>query len=74
MKLTRALTLAALGLAATLTWAQDDPEKPAPKGPEVGKPAPTLRLNDHLGRAATVGGKAEHWTVLAFYPKAMTPG
>ena len=54
---------------------QDPDRKPAaPALPEVGKPAPVIRLNDHTGTAVTVGGTAEAWTVLAFYPKAATPG
>jgi hypothetical protein len=40
----------------------------------VGKPAPAFRLNNHLGRAVEIGGKAKTWTALAFYPKAGTPG
>ena len=43
-------------------------------GPEIGKPAPSFRLNDQEGVAPPVRGKGEHWTVLAFYPKAMTSG
>lgn len=46
----------------------------APKMPEVGKPAPALRLNDHKGNIVTLGGKTKNWSVLAFYPKAMTSG
>ena len=61
-----ALTLLTLGL-------QDDP-KPARKRPDVGKPAPALRLNDHTGNAVSLGGKRSNWTVLAFFPKAATPG
>ena len=49
-------------------------ETARPASPEVGKPAPVFRLNDHDGSAVAVGGKAEHWTVIAFYPKAATPG
>ena len=49
-------------------------ETPAPAGPEIGKPAPQIRLNDQNGKALTVGGKCEQWTALAFYPKAATPG
>jgi hypothetical protein len=45
-----------------------------PKKPEVGKPAPALRLNDHRGNIAELGGKRERWAVLAFFPKAATPG
>lgn len=40
----------------------------------VGKPAPSFRLNDHLGKMAKIGGASKNWTVIAFYPKAMTPG
>ena len=29
---------------------------------------------DHTGKAVSVGGPAKVWTVLAFYPKAATPG
>ncbi len=62
-------------LACTLLLAPlalQDPE-PSP-GPAVGKPAPMFRLNDHQGRAVRVGGEAESWTVVAFFPKAATPG
>lgn len=65
----------ALGLAlATLALHQDTPKKPVL--PEIGKPAPALRLNNHLGKAVTVGPDEEEatWTVLAFFPKAATPG
>lgn len=54
--------------------AQNRPAKPAPAGAAIGKPAPTFRLNDHLGNMVDVGRSSKHWTVLAFYPKAMTPG
>ena len=63
--------------AAPKSAAVQDPApkpKPAPAVPAVGKPAPVVRLNDHTGAAVTIGGKAETWTVLAFYPKAATPG
>ncbi len=65
----------ALGALALAFLAQDG-DKPRDKYPmpEVGKPAPALRLNDHTGRATAVGGESETWTVLAFFPKAMTPG
>jgi hypothetical protein len=46
----------------------------APKKPEVGKPAPALRLNDHRGNIVELGGKRANWSVLAFFPKAATPG
>ncbi len=55
---------------------RQDPEPTAAPTPypEVGKAAPALRLNDHHGHAVAIGGAAETWTVLAFYPKAATPG
>lgn len=66
--------MAVLGLAlATLVPHQ---ETTKPTKPEIGKPAPSLRLNNHAGKAVTVGpDEAEKtWTVLAFFPKAATPG
>lgn len=67
--------LLALALVAIPLLAQQEKPEPAPPpAPVVGQPAPTFRLNDHTGQATSVGGKAELWTVLAFYPKAMTPG
>lgn len=63
-----------LALAVLLSpLALQDPED-APALPEVGKPAPAFRLNDQDGTAVAVGGAAERWRVLAFYPKAATPG
>lgn len=50
---------------------------PTPQDPavaKVGKPAPAFRVNDHTGKAVRFGGKSKTWTVLAFYPKAGTPG
>lgn len=58
-----------LALAA---WQGTDPELPRPL--QVGDPAPALRLNDEQGEALALGGERETWTVLAFYPKALTPG
>ena len=61
-------------LALTLVpLAQQTGAPQAPSAPKIGSPAPTGRLNDHTGRAVSIG-KSEHWTVLAFYPKAMTSG
>jgi len=60
-------------LASALFFVQGDDvqENPLPKLSEA---APVFRLNDHTGQAHTVGGEAEQWTALAFYPKALTPG
>lgn len=62
----------ALALAAGTLLYQDDAQRSV--APEVGKPAPAFRLNDHAGKAVTVGPKEGRWTVLAFFPKAATPG
>ncbi len=65
----RILAVCLAALAATLPFQEE-----GPKLPEVGKPAPAFRLNTHEGTLAGVGGAHELWTVVAFYPKAATPG
>jgi len=64
----------AIAIALTGALASQDAEQAVPAIPKVGDSAPVFRLNDHDGDAARIGGEADHWTVLAFYPKAMTPG
>ena len=51
-------------------------DKDAPKvGGAVGETAPDFRLNDHEGRAVRLSDfRGKQWVVLAFFPKAMTPG
>lgn len=49
-------------------------QRPKPAVAKVGAPAPAFRLNDHRGKFVRIGGKADHWTVVAFYPKALTGG
>ena len=66
-----ALTLGLATAALAFPVRQDPPKE---TGPVVGKPAPTIRLNDHTGSAVSLGGESETWTVMAFYPKAATPG
>jgi len=68
--MTRHLLL--IGALALFTLAPQDAGKKAM--PEIGKPAPTLRLNDHNGQIVSRGGAHDSWTVLAFFPKAATPG
>jgi hypothetical protein len=63
--------VAALALLAT-TLQEDEARKP--RRPAVGEMAPTLRLNDHTGNIVALGGEQDRWTVLAFFPKAATPG
>jgi hypothetical protein len=53
---------------------QDSTPRQTPTLPVVGRPAPAFRLNDHTGKGVAIGGEAKAWTVLAFYPKAATPG
>ena len=61
-----ACMLVMVGLAATA--GEDD-------RPKVGDPAPSFRLNDHEGRALSLAKVSKDaWVVLAFYPKADTPG
>lgn len=68
-------TLLLLSVLALLTASFQDDPRPAPQKPEVGKPAPALRLNDQRGELVELGGKkGANWTVLAFFPKAATPG
>ena len=57
-----------------LAWAAQDAAPKRPALPEVGENAPAFRLNDHEGDVVAVGGAGDRWTVLAWYPKARTPG
>ena len=64
----------AVCLAALAALFAQDPLQKGPVLPEVGKPAPEFRLNTHAGLSASIGGQSETWTVVAFFPKAATPG
>ncbi len=77
------VAIVAAAVAATAFPAMAQQPKPAPAAPAaaaamptVGAPAPTFRLNDHEGRMTGIGGTRSDgkWTVVAFYPKAATPG
>ena len=65
------LSIAFALLAATLAFFQDADEV---RPPEVGDPVPAFRLNDQDGKVVAIGGEKPGWTVIAFYPKALTPG
>ena len=69
---------ALLAVAPLLSVAQQDETPKPPPRPEVGAVAPTFRLNDQAGKALSIGGNTgtedRFWTVLAFFPKAATPG
>lgn len=69
------MTLTRIAIAVTLALAawQGAGSEPEP-ALQIGDTAPALRLNDDHGEAVTLGGERETWTVLAFYPKALTPG
>jgi hypothetical protein len=69
MKLSSIAAVLALFIAVS-----QESSKQAMKKPEIGKPAPAVRLNDHHGNIVELGGKRANWTVLAFFPKAATPG
>jgi len=68
----RRLAPAVLAVAAVLGGVAMAEEK---KGNEVGAEAPDFRLNDHTGKAVRLADlRGKSWVVLAFFPKAMTPG
>jgi hypothetical protein len=66
------LPLLVVGLAlAVAAFAEERP----PRDLAVGDKAPDARLNDQGGRAVRLSASwKDGWTVLAFYPKAATPG
>ena len=75
-----ALAVAAGLLTVGAVMAQDavgpDPDPdPAPRELAPGAAAPDFRLNDQHGDALRLSEAAkDRWVVLAFFPKAMTPG
>ncbi|TDJ72370.1 MAG: hypothetical protein E2O39_06780 [Planctomycetota bacterium] len=64
----------AVCLAALATFLVQEPAQKGPVLPDVGEAAPEFRLNTHVGVSASIGGESETWTVVAFFPKAATPG
>ena len=71
---TIALTLAAaLGL-----FIVQDAQSGGSAMPGEGDEVPAFRLNDHTGRAVRIAppeeDDEERWTIVAFFPKAATPG
>ena len=70
-----AAAVLALAVSGILFPSLQQGEVEEPTMPEVGQAAPTFRLNDQEGRKVSVGANEDGlWTVLAFYPKAATPG
>ena len=75
MRIRALVAVPAAALVVTLALSAHSARGDGVAEPEIGKPAPAFRLNDHTGKGVDVGGTATtSWTVLAFYPKAMTPG
>ncbi len=70
----KTLALAAAVLPLAFQNAVQEPmPKAAPDVAAVGAPAPGIRLNDQSGTPVKVGS-TDRWTVLAFFPRAATPG
>ena len=65
--------LLALLLCVPTAGQDPSPQKPTPKV-AVGQAAPKFRLNNDQGAATRVGGSSADWTVVAFFPKALTGG
>ena len=68
----RMALFAASLLLGTVTI-QDPASRPNDKI-AVGVTAPEFTLNDHEGKGTAVGGRSAEWQIIAFYPKAATPG
>ncbi|MEM8713366.1 MAG: hypothetical protein AAGG01_20665 [Planctomycetota bacterium] len=66
------LTCAALGAGSLIIGSV---QEPAPEKPlATGDKAPLFSLNDAGGQLVSQVAEPETWTVLAFYPKALTGG
>ena len=78
--LATALPLALLSLPMPARAQAPKPPQPTPAAtttmPTVGSAAPEFRLNDQQGHLVALGAARSDgkWTVVAFYPKAATPG
>ncbi len=64
----------ALALASVLAIAVQDSTPDADQPLAVGDAAPLFTLNDQKGQLASLGEELEGWTLIAFYPKALTGG
>ena len=70
----RQMLIQSLVLIFVLGSSQDPPAPEKAEELAVGSTAPSLRLNDQTGNATKLFDDKDRWTVLAFYPKAATPG
>ena len=72
---TLGLLVLLLGSVFLAAPAAPEGDTATPRPLAVGDAAPPWRLNDDTGHAAALAdAKGEAWVVLAFYPKADTPG
>lgn len=65
--------LLSASLLPVIAMLQDPPAKEEPRA-VVGAACPEFRLNDHEGKLASRAKSGGRWTLMAFYPKAATPG
>jgi len=72
-RLFAAVALFCLAALAVVGLARAAEVAPA-AGPEVGQPAPAIRLQDQHGNWVTLDQQKGKWVVLYFYPKDNTPG
>ncbi len=61
----------ALAFGGLVSMGVQDPE-PTPLA--AGDAAPKFTLNDQNGQFTSIGADPEGWTLIAFYPKALTGG
>lgn len=71
MKRLKSIVLVSAATLPLLIQGQD--AKDATMGAKVGAPAPTIRLNNTDGIPVQVASP-DRWSLLAFFPKAATPG
>ena len=71
-RLVSGLIPAALAVASFLSLAAQEPS--AKKTLATGDAAPLFTLNNQKGQLVSLGAKPEGWTLIAFYPKALTGG
>lgn len=69
----RLQVLALIGATALPFWPQDSGAHKDTMAAKVGAPAPQIRLNNTDGVPVQVS-TPDRWSVLAFFPKAATPG
>ena len=71
-RLLSGLVPAGLALASVLSLAAQEPSAKKPLA--TGDAAPLFTLNNQKGQLVSLGAEPEGWTLIAFYPKALTGG